>query len=50
LIDGIVNGTANGIAYLGEQSRRLQSGYVASYALSILIGVVGVIIYFLVAT
>jgi NADH-quinone oxidoreductase subunit L len=50
LIDGLVNGTGNGIAYLGEQSRRLQSGYVASYALSILIGVVGVIIYFLVAT
>lgn len=49
VIDGVVNGIANGSAHMGEASRRLQNGYVPTYAFSILVGVVALVVYFLVA-
>jgi NADH-quinone oxidoreductase subunit L len=48
VIDGAVNGVASGTGWLSERTRRLQNGYVPTYALSILVGVVAVILYFLV--
>jgi NADH-quinone oxidoreductase subunit L len=46
LIDGIVNGTAKLSASLGERARHLQTGAIPAYALSILIGVVALVAYF----
>ncbi len=46
LIDGAVNGAAYISAVLGEGARRLQSGAIPTYALSILIGVVALVAYF----
>jgi NADH-quinone oxidoreductase subunit L len=40
IIDGAVNSTAAGIGGLSARMRRWQSGYVRSYALSMLLGVV----------
>ncbi|RIK44825.1 MAG: NADH-quinone oxidoreductase subunit L [Chloroflexi bacterium] len=48
-IDGLVNGVAGVHMRVGEQVRRLQNGAVPTYALSILIGVVLVTIYFVFA-
>jgi NADH-quinone oxidoreductase subunit L len=45
VIDGIVNGTARIVSGWGAVLRRLQSGVVKDYALSILVGVVFVIGY-----
>ena len=47
VIDGAVNGVAHGTSRLGEYARRLQNGYVPTYALSILVGVAAVVVYFL---
>jgi NADH-quinone oxidoreductase subunit L len=49
VIDGLVNGTGTVSLRLGEQVRYLQTGAVPTYALSILIGVVAVVAYFLMA-
>jgi NADH-quinone oxidoreductase subunit L len=46
LIDGIVNGAGKVSAWSGEYARRLQSGAIPTYALSILIGVVALVAYF----
>jgi NADH-quinone oxidoreductase subunit L len=40
VVDGAVNGTAAGVGGLSARMRRWQSGYVRSYALSMLLGVV----------
>ncbi len=40
IVDGAVNGTAAGIGGLSARMRRWQSGYVRSYALTMLLGVV----------
>jgi len=48
-IDGLVNGVSSVSAQLGEGVRYLQNGAVPSYALSILVGVVGVVLYFVFA-
>jgi NADH-quinone oxidoreductase subunit L len=40
VVDGAVNGTAAGIGGLSARMRRWQTGYVRSYALSMLLGVV----------
>jgi NADH-quinone oxidoreductase subunit L len=40
VVDGAVNGTAAGIGGLSARLRRWQSGYVRSYALSMLLGTV----------
>jgi NADH-quinone oxidoreductase subunit L len=47
VIDGAVNGVAHGTSRLGEYARRLQNGVVPTYALSILVGVAAVVVYFL---
>ncbi|HET7340126.1 MAG TPA: NADH-quinone oxidoreductase subunit L [Methylomirabilota bacterium] len=48
VIDGIVNGVAGGVAAWGAGLRRLQSGYVVNYALTMLAGAVIVIAFLLV--
>ena len=47
VLDGAVNGVAHGTSRLGEYARRLQTGTVPTYALSILVGVAAVVVYFL---
>ncbi len=44
VVDGLVNGIAGGIGVFSNRLRGLQSGYVRSYALTMLIGVVVVIL------
>ncbi len=44
LIDGLVNGVANLVAYLASMLRQLQTGFVRNYALVLLTGAVFVII------
>ncbi len=46
IIDGVVNGSANLVGLTGRGLRTLQSGYVRSYALMFLVGVVAVLGYF----
>lgn len=46
IIDGAVNGIANISGRLGEFARQLQTGAIPTYALSILIGVVALVAYF----
>ncbi len=48
IVDGAVNGIAHETVRVGEWSRKLQNGYVPTYALSILVGVAVVVVYFLV--
>lgn len=45
-IDGLVNGVGGVSMRLGDRARQLQNGSVPTYALSILIGVVAVTLYF----
>ncbi len=49
LVDGAVNGAGRLIAAAGQASRRLQSGYVRQYALSMLLGVVAIAAYLFMA-
>ena len=44
-LDGIVNGTGGLVHRLANAGRRIQSGFVRSYALAFLVGVVGVLVY-----
>jgi NADH-quinone oxidoreductase subunit L len=46
IIDGIVNGVAKISGSLGERARQLQTGAIPAYALSILVGVVALVAYF----
>ncbi len=46
VIDGTVNWFASTSARLGEQARRIQTGAIPAYALSILVGVVALVAYF----
>jgi len=48
-IDALVNGTGRLSMTVGDYARRLQNGAVPTYALSILIGVVVVVVYFVVS-
>jgi NADH-quinone oxidoreductase subunit L len=45
-IDALVNGTGSLSMTVGEYARRLQNGAVPTYAVSILVGVVVVVVYF----
>jgi len=47
IVDGAVNGTAAVVRGGSEAFKHLQTGYLQSYALSILLGVVLIIGYFL---
>ncbi len=48
VVDGLVNGTGAAVRGTGGIVRRLQSGYVRSYALSITLGTVALLAWFLV--
>jgi NADH-quinone oxidoreductase subunit L len=48
LVDGMVNGVASAARGGSEIFRRLQTGYIQSYALSILVGVVLLVGYFII--
>ena len=48
VIDGGVNGISRGVTRLGEGARRLQAGLVPVYALSILVGVTLLVLYFVI--
>mgnify|MGYP007068786779 FL=1 len=45
VIDGIANGLAEGVRGLAAQARRIQTGFVRNYALSVFVGVVLIISY-----
>jgi NADH-quinone oxidoreductase subunit L len=45
IIDGIANGLAKGTQFLSNNLRRLQTGYVRNYALSVFVGVVIILSY-----
>ena len=45
IIDGIANGLADGTKTLAKSLRRLQTGYVRNYALSVFLGVVIILSY-----
>ncbi|MCC7352834.1 MAG: NADH-quinone oxidoreductase subunit L [Anaerolineae bacterium] len=47
IIEGLVNGLAAAIGVSGEQVRRAQTGLVGNYALSLLVGAVALVGYFL---
>jgi NADH-quinone oxidoreductase subunit L len=44
-IDGAVNGVAGATGWVGHQARRLQTGMVGLYALSILVGAVALLVW-----
>jgi NADH-quinone oxidoreductase subunit L len=44
-LDGIVNGIGGGVRRLASRGRRLQTGYVRTYALVLFAGAVGVLVY-----
>ncbi len=48
-IDAVVNGVARGTGWIGERTRRLQTGLVGTYALTLFVGLVIVLGYFLVS-
>ena len=48
MIDGIVNGVGRAVAAWGAGLRRLQTGYVVNYALTMLAGAVVVVAFLLV--
>ncbi|MFQ6016523.1 MAG: hypothetical protein ACE5NP_13900, partial [Anaerolineae bacterium] len=45
VIDGFINGLGNRLVAAARSLRRLQSGYVRNYALSILVGVVLIVAF-----
>jgi NADH-quinone oxidoreductase subunit L len=48
VIDGAVNGIGRGVAGCGARLRRLQTGFVVNYALTMLAGAVAILAFFLV--
>jgi NADH-quinone oxidoreductase subunit L len=48
VIDGVVNGSARVVRGTGELLRPLQSGWVRSYAMGILAGTLGLVLWFLI--
>jgi NADH-quinone oxidoreductase subunit L len=49
-IDGAVNGMARGVGWLGERTRRMQTGLVGAYALTLFVGLAIVLGYFLISS
>jgi len=45
IIDGVVNGLARVVGWSGTWLRTVQTGYVQAYAVSFLLGVVGLMLY-----
>ncbi|MFZ4506452.1 MAG: NADH-quinone oxidoreductase subunit L [Fimbriimonas sp.] len=50
VIDGLVNGAATVAAFFGRGVRAIQTGYLRAYALLMLVGVVGLISWFIAST
>ncbi len=50
VIDGLVNGVASTVRISGGMVRRVQTGFVRSYALAITVGSVALLVWFLVRT
>ena len=48
IIDGVANGLASGTKSLANSLRRLQTGFVRNYALSVFVGVVLILGYLLI--
>ncbi len=48
VIDGFVNALGSGTAWLAQSWRKIQNGYVRSYALTILVGVVAILLYLII--
>ncbi len=48
VVDGVVNGIGRVVAWGASELRRLQTGYVVNYALTMLAGAVIFVVYFLV--
>ncbi len=46
-IDGLVNGIAQATTWVGERVRRVQTGMVGTYAFTLFLGVVALVVYFL---
>jgi NADH-quinone oxidoreductase subunit L len=44
-IDGIVNGIGSGVRRLADVGRRIQTGFVRTYALALFAGAVGILVY-----
>jgi len=44
-VDGLVNGVGGGVRRLAAAGRRIQSGFVRSYALGLFVGAVGVLVW-----
>ena len=45
VIDGILNGLGSAVAWCGGELRVIQTGYVRTYALAILVGAVILLLY-----
>ena len=50
VVDGLVNGVASGYAWSGRRLRRIQTGFVANYALAIVVGVICLLGYVFAST
>ncbi len=48
-VQGIVSVARDGVLKVGDGVRSLQSGFVRSYALLVVLGIVGIGLYFLIA-
>ena len=44
-IDGIVNGVGGGVRRLADAGRKVQTGFVRTYALALFAGAVGLLVY-----
>ena len=44
-VDGVVNGLGAGVRRLAAAGRRIQTGFVRSYALGLFVGAVGVLVW-----
>src|SRR6185503_16755935 len=45
VVDGLVNGLGGGVRRLAAAGRRIQTGFVRSYALGLFVGAVGVLVW-----
>jgi NADH-quinone oxidoreductase subunit L len=45
VVDGLVNGLGGGVRRVATAGRRIQTGFVRSYALGLFVGAVGVLLW-----
>jgi len=48
IVDGLVNGIAGFTGWVGSSLRRVQTGYVRSYAFTILVGAIVLLVWLLI--